>query len=444
MSRLRFIPVARCAALIILFFGIELVAVYALHLDSLNVLLQHHWQFADLNSLALEPFTSWIYIHSQPPLLNIFVAVFLWINDQAYADFIILNCLCAALSSFTILFIVNRFSAHYKWLGYCFAAAYLLAPSTLLNSAYPYYPALTSAGYSALALSFFTAAHSKRLSLTLLCASLIFLTLLRSSFPPITAVVVLGIYFALIDNRINWKRNFLMVMIFSLIPITTVYTKNFLMYDFWGSGSWAPINLAKGFGVPVELNYFPTPEQINRERPDIHCEHSYRSIDQAIVKKDGNPNYNSCYFLAFAQTQRLTAWEGYEFKQHIRRVISHLGKYLSLPDKYEYLSNRTKIQSYANTFNTVFLPWSVRVGYDIRLTILLIIASMPYFLWLRSDKRMIGLYAICIVHMVTHVITDGDESDRFVFDIEFCFYIFAAFLCLKFFDKKIDLPSRST
>ncbi len=438
MSGPRLRPAARCMALIILFFGIELIAVYALHLDSLNVLLQHHWQIADLHSLAAEPFTSWIYIHLQPPLLNMIVAVFSWINSQTYTNFIILNCFCAALSSFTILFVVNRFTGQYKWVGYCFASAYLLAPSTLLNSAYPFYPSLTSAGYSALALSFFTAAQHKRLSLTLLSASLIFLSLLRSSFPPITAVVVLGIYFLFIDNRVNWKRNILIVMILSLSPITAVYTKNLLMYNFWGSSSFSPINLAKGFGVPVELNYFPTPEQINRDRPDIRCEHSYKFIDQAIVKKDGNPNYNSCYFLAFAQTQRQTAWEHYDFKQHLRRVMSHVGKYLSLPDRYEYLSNRIKIQSYANTFNQVFLPWFARDGYAIRLTILLIIAAMPFSLWLLSDKRMIGLYALSMVHFATHVITDGDESDRFVFDIEFCFYIFAGFLCLKFFEKKIN------
>jgi hypothetical protein len=270
----------------------------------------------------------------------------------------------------------------------------------------------------------------------LLIGSLIFLTLLRSSFPPITAIVVIGIYFVFIDDKVSLKRNFLIVLIVSLFPITAVYTKNLLMYNFWGSSSFSPINMAKGFGVPVELNFFPTPQQINLERPDIVCEHGYKSIDRAVFKKDGNPNYNSCYFLAFAQTQRQTAWVNYDYKKHLWRVISHLGKYLSLPDKYEYLTNRTKIQSYANIFNTLFLPWFARDGYAIRLTIILILAAMPYCLWLRSDQRMIGIYTLCMLHLVTHVITDGDEGDRFVFDIEFSFYIFFAFLFLTFLVKK--------
>ena len=441
MLKRKFMQVARYITLIILFFCIEFIAVHGLDLDSLSALLQHHWQVADLHSLSAEPFTSWIYIHTQPPILNVVVAVFFWMNNKVYADFIVLNCLCAAFTASTILIIVNRYAVPYKWIGYCFAVAYLIAPSTLLNSAYPYYPSLTSAGYSALGLSFFTASQSKKLSLILLCASLIFLTLLRSSFPPIIAVAIIGIYFTLIDDRANLKRNLLIVMICSLIPITAVYTKNYLMYGFWGSSSFAPINMAKGFGVPVELNYFPTPEQINRELPDIRCEHSYKSIDEVVIKQDGNPNYNSCYFLAFAQKQRQIAWTNYEFKLHMRRVMAHLGKYFSLPDKYEYLSNRTKIQSYANTFNTIFLPLPLRDGYDIRLSILLIIVAMAYSLWLCRDKLMIGLFAICMIHMVTHVITDGDESDRFVFDVEFYFYIFAAFLGLKLFHKKISFPA---
>lgn len=430
-------PLVHFCTHVFIFFAIQLIAVHALRLDSLAALLEHHWQIADLHSLASHPFTSWIYIHTQPPLFNLIVAAFLAMNGQAYADFIFLNCFCAALTSFTILFVINRCVTHRKWPGYCFAILYLLAPSTLLNSAYAFYPALTSAGYSALALSFFTAAHNKKLSLFLLCASLIYLTLLRSSVPAITVVVVIGVYFVLISDRVNWKRNITIVTICSLFPILAVSTKNFIMYDFWGSTSFAPINLAKGFGVPVELNYFPTPQQIRDERPEIRCEHGYNFIDRSTVKQDGNPNYNSCYFLAFAQSQRLTGWINYDFGKHLTRVISHVARYLSLPDKYEYLSNRANIKIYADVFNSVFLPWSIRNGYDIRMTILLIMVLMPYGLRLQPDKRLIGLYAICLIHMITHVLTDGDEGDRFVFDIEFCFYIFAGFLCSTFFGKKL-------
>lgn len=436
MLRLKPIPVVYWISIFILFFGIELVAVYAANLNTLSVLLQHHWQIADMFSLAAEPFTSWIYIHSQPPLLNLIIATFLTINGEAYTDFIILNCLCAAFTSSTILFIINKCLVDKKWLGYVFAVVYLLAPATLLNSAYPYYPALTSAGYAGLALSFFTAHRREKLSLTILCVSLIFLTLLRSSFPPVIAILVICVYFLFVANATKWKRQFLFITIVSLLPIATIYAKNFLMYDFWGSTSFAPINLAKGFGAPVELNYFPSPQQIKQERPNILCEHGYKSIDTDIFKKDGNPNYNSCIFLAFANTQRHMAWDGYDLNQHMRRILAHIGKYFSLPDKYEYLSNRINIQTYSKNFNSVFLPLSIRDGYDIRLTILLLIVIMPLGLWTRPDKRMISLYTIFLIHLVTHVLTDGDESDRFVFDIEFCFYIFFVFLISLYFGKK--------
>jgi hypothetical protein len=358
------------------------------------------------------------------------------ISDQVYTHLIIINCLSAAFTSCSILYIINKICVGHKILGYILAITYLIAPSTLLNAAYPYYPSLTSAGYAGIAIAFFTADQNKKISALLLCLSLVFLTLLRSSFAPIIAFVIICIYFILVANRINWRRNFILIAFISLVPITMINTKNLIMYDFWGSSSFAPINLAKGFGVPIELNYFPTPQQINQERPNINCDFGYKSIDTDIVKRDGNPNYNSCYFLAFAQSQKKKALENYSLERHAYRVMSHVGKYFSLPDNYEYLSNREKIQSYRNIFNAILLPWSIRHGYDIRLTILILIMVLPISLWVYPDKRMISLYLIFIIHFVTHVITDGDESDRFVFDIEFLFYIFFAFLCKVYLDKK--------
>lgn len=413
----------------LLFLILELSAVYGLQLDTLGRVLRQHWQFADLSTLAAEPFTSWMYIHSQPPLLNIIVAAIISKSGDAYSGFILLNCLGAAITSVVILYILNQGITRYRWLSYCFALAYLLAPSTLLYSAYPFYPTLTSTGYAILALALFIAKSHKRLSLLLLCASLVYLTLLRSSFPPVIALLILIIYFALIFDKAGRLKNACLVALCSLIPITAIYTKNFVMYDFWGSTSFAPINTAKGFGVPIELNYFPSPEELMRTRPDLPCKHSYRSIDQAPAKQDGNPNYNSCYFLAFAQSQQGIAWKDYVFERHLRRIVSHVARYLSLPDRYQYLTNRSSLEAYADVFNTAFLPLPLREGYTIRVGVVLLMLAMLWSLYRTRDKRMIALYAICVVHMLSHVLTDGDESDRFIFDIEFCFYIFAGYAC---------------
>ena len=133
-----------------------MIAIYALQLDSLSILLRHHFQIADLHSLEIAPLTSWIYLHIQPPLFNAFVAIFSFMNGKIYTDLVVLNCLCAALTSLVILYVTNQFTVRRKWVGYCVALIYLLAPSTLLYAAYPFYPVLTSVGYAALALSFFT------------------------------------------------------------------------------------------------------------------------------------------------------------------------------------------------------------------------------------------------------------------------------------------------
>ena len=423
--------VTRYALCFISFLAIELTLVFGLQLDTLGSVLQQHWQFADLPTLAHEPFTSWIYIHSQPPLLNIIVSAIVSTDGDAYGGFILLNCVGAAATSVVILYILNQFINKDRWISYCFALAYLLAPSTLLYSAYPFYPTLTSTGYAILALAIFTSQSHKTLSLMLLSTSLIYLTLLRSSFPPIIALLVLTIYFTLVADKANRLKRACLVGLCSMMPITAIYTKNLVLYDFWGATSFAPINAAKAVGVPVAPNYFPSPEQITHLRLDLSCDHSYRSIDQTAAKQDGNPNYNSCYFLAFAQSQRGVAWENYVFDKHLRRIVSHFARYLSLPDKYQYLMNRNSLETYTNAFNTIFLPWLIREGYTIRVGIVLMMLVVLWLLYRYRDRRIIALCAICVVHMLSHVVTDGDESDRFVFDIEFCFYIFAAYTLSK-------------
>jgi hypothetical protein len=61
------------------------------------------------------------------------------------------------------------------------------------------------------------------------------------------------------------------------------------------------------------------------------------------------------------------------------------------------------------------------------MSIFFLLLLMPWLLYRYPDKRLISLCAVVAIHMASHVLTDGDESDRFVFDIEFCFYIFAAY-----------------
>jgi len=427
----------------LLFFAIEIIAVYALQLDTLSALLQHHFQIADLKNLEVAPFTSWIHIHIQPPLFNSLVAIFSFMNGKVYTDLVVLNCLSAALTSLIILHIVTQFAAQRKWLGYGIALIYLLAPSTLLYAAYPFYPVLTSVGYAALALSFFTNKKHKTYSLALLTVSVIYLTLLRSSFPPIIAFVVIGIYFVLIDDHIAWKRNAIIVILCSLAPITAVYTKNLILYDFWGSTSFASLNILKGVDIPVQPNYFPTPEQIKNDRPDLACEHGYGIIDQMLFKQGGGPNYNSCYWLAFAQSQQGLLWEQYKLLPHVRRIVAHVAKYFSLPDKYQYVSNRVSIAEYADRFNTIFLPWSIREGYTLRMSLFLLLLFMPWLLYRHPDKRLLGLYAVVAIHFTSHVLTDGDESDRFVFDVEFYFYIFTAYtFAMLTHKKKRQEPAR--
>ena len=67
-------------------------------------------------------------------------------------------------------------------------------------------------------------------------------------------------------------------------------------------------------------------------------------------------------------------------------------------------------------------------GTEIRLILLILLVLTGYFLFKTRDKFIAVLLGIVIVHFFSHVLVDGGESSRFVFDIEFIFWIFLAMI----------------
>ena len=61
------------------------------NLNSLEGILKSHWQILDLPTLYSEPFESILFLHSQPPLLNIVIFLMDFIKGHIYDNFVILN-----------------------------------------------------------------------------------------------------------------------------------------------------------------------------------------------------------------------------------------------------------------------------------------------------------------------------------------------------------------
>ncbi len=409
-------------SLYIFFFILPLFLVKILKLDSLGNLIEIHWHILDIEVLKQYPLNSLLHLHAQPPLLNFIVWILTNFEGNLYNNFIIINLLCNGITSM-VIYSVSKFYFQSSIYAFLLAVLYTISPGVILNTAYPFYPCLTAAGISLLVYSFFISDTRKTLSVTLLLTSLTYLSFLRSYFTVVHVILIMGIYYFYIQKKPNIKT-FSIYLLIEIILVITVPVKNYMLYDFFGTSSWAPINLAKGFGIEMNPHNFPTPEEIQRLPldPNNYGKH-YGIQDTQLKKHNGYPNYNSYLTLGYASSQKNIIFSKYNIYKHIRRIAGHIHCYFKAPDKYFVLTNRENITLYANVFDSlIFLTKDVRFG-------IFFILLISFFISLDDRYRFIRvLISIFLIHFLTHILTDGDEGERFVIDIEFIFFILFSIL----------------
>ena len=407
----------------ILFVFISLLLIRLLGLDYLGKTIETHMQFLDIPLLREKPFLSILYTHSQPPLLNIIAWLLSLLPSDLYLNFIILNALCSYVTGLIIYDIAQQYLGS-STKALAITLAYWASPAAFLYVTYPFYPCLTAVGYATLLYSFFISQKNPSFALRLLAVSIVYLSLLRSSF---TILHALGAFFAF-----YWyikikpkKKDLVWAASVVLIGITIVPVKNFVLYDFWGSSSWGPLNLAKGMGINDGLGPFPLPEAIRKKYPDLKCAHMYGIQDREDKRQNGWVNFNSCYLIEYANIVRPTLLKNYQFKKHLKNSFDSMLIYFSPSEKYPFVENRVRIAPYANAFNGLFMSAPI-LGTEIRILLIILIVTSIFHLYRTRDKFIAVALSIVGIHFLSHVLVDGGESSRFVFDIEFIFWIFLA------------------
>ena len=421
------------------------------NLGTLDDILESHWQMLDIPLLVSEPIQSLLYLHAQPPLLNALIFLAHKIGGSAYENFILFNSLFIGTVSAIIFksLLLNKCSVR---IALFLTISYVIFPSTLLNVAYPHYPCLSALGYALLLYSFVVVKKDFRWSLIFFSAACIWLSLSRSSFSLVHTIFFIVLFFVYTRRLIVFKSSLVFVMSLTLIFSVAIPIKNLILYDFFGTSSWSSLNLAQGFGVPNQHHYFINAAEINELYPHVECKNSYHIQDTASFKSSGEPNYNSCLVLEHSNIIKSKKLAGYSVLTHAKNFIVNTMEYFSPSDKYMFLSNRTQITSYANFVNylQLTLPFTELVKsfsfgssteriFEIRLLLMFLIISGTFFAVTKRNAFMTICLIIVIIHYATHTLTDGNESKRFVFDIEFIFFIIAGFLLNEFRKKNNKL-----
>ena len=155
-------------------------------------LLHNAYQLLDVRLLREQPFASIFYLHSQPPLFNLFTAAMVQLPDSLVQNALAVIWAAAGLATALLLYATMVRLGTRPWLGVAVVSLFLVAPETLLTESWFFYSELQIL-VTAIALFALTRFATDRRTRdgVLFAGSLGVLVLLRSSFHIVLMVLVL-------------------------------------------------------------------------------------------------------------------------------------------------------------------------------------------------------------------------------------------------------------
>jgi hypothetical protein len=177
-------------------------------------------------------------------------------------------------------------------------------------------------------------------------------------------------------------------------------------------------------GVHVAPKVFPSPREIREAYPELQCRYKYDWIDSTDLIKKDQVNYNSCYVLEFSRKHVPIILKNYDFTTHKTLIKENSFTYVRPSYDYFVLSayNKSKLTELRAFYKKFSLTKRVQ-GKEVRISIIVIVLLSIILAGVKRDRFIGCLLIIVTTHFITVVSTDGKESDRFVFDIEFLIYI---------------------
>jgi hypothetical protein len=425
-------PFSSTIAVLGLFFSILYSSVIFLGLDTLESVLGNHWQTADIEVLRKDPIAALLHLHSQPPLFNFLYWLLDTLPGRAYDYFVIINCLAQSIVALIVVKISSQILKSPTG-GFGMGIFYLISPATLLYATYAFYPPLTSMGFAILVYGFFILHSRTRLASILIVSAVCYLYLIRSSFSLPAGIILLSIFIYQARNYVS-KQFLLTTVSACLLIMLALPMKNYLLYGFFSSSSWTPLNAIMALGIKTPLGPFATPTEIKKAYPELECKRSYGLLDTEDKKTNGEPNYNSCYFIAYLNQQMPNVASEFSVFKYLRNIKRNMGAYFDTPDGYFFLTNRDKIDSYAFAYNFSFLTAYFKF-HQIRIGCILLVLYLIYRVKKQKEYLPAILLTILTLHFFAHTLTDGQESRRHVFDVEFIFYLIYSILLSSLYQK---------
>lgn len=201
------------------------------------------WQTIPRDLLANDLWRSLWYLHSQPPLFNLYGAIFFCLfPNSPMITMQFGNILLGGLTSGAV-FLVLLLMTQKRWLAATVGVLLAVSPGPFLFEAYILYDVLSCflVTLTVCLLAFYSRTKNIAFAAGFMLA-LSILVLTRSAYHII--ILPAAIVILVLSSTRDWRRILVVSVIISVIPFSW-YAKNQALYGFFGASSWGGFNLWK-------------------------------------------------------------------------------------------------------------------------------------------------------------------------------------------------------
>jgi len=249
------------------------------------------WQIMDYESLRFNLLESLYYLHSQPPLFNFLIGIFVKLFPTHYNYVIATIYMGLTIALSIMLFEIFIFFKLPKNLSFLLAAIYLILPETILYEHWLHYTWLdTVLLVTSVYLLIRYIESNKSIYLLLFFIDIASLMLIRSLFHIIYLIGLVAIL--IFFKKFDYKK----ILLFASIPfilVMAVYLKNYYLFGFFGSSSWLGMSLSKVaiFSLLDDYSlkkFIQTPYSVEKNEVDkrLHKLYLEGKIGSAILTGD--------------------------------------------------------------------------------------------------------------------------------------------------------------
>ena len=376
---------ARISSSVVVFiavFVVSRVAAFAAGVRFDDGLLHNAYQLLDVRLLHDDPITSIFYLHSQPPLFNLFTAAVVQLPSSAVRPVLAVVWAGAGLATALLLHATMRRLGVRPWLATTIVCIYLVAPETILTESWFFYSQLQIL-LSALILYALTRFTSTRRTMdgVLFAGSLGALVLLRSAIHIGLMVLVLIIVWR--QLHLDLRR----VAVVAAVPVLLVgawSVKNVLVFDSWTNSTWVGMNLSylahagvtrqecerlvadRTVSASACRTAFRGPAAYTRAFP--HPTSYGAAATDRLYKSTGQPNFNASLYIDVASRYQHDAIELLRHGGAAAVTRAELAAYTDWAqpgdDSLQLRKVRAPIAGYADWFDRVVLLRPVATGWN--------------------------------------------------------------------------------